>query len=66
MASLTAFLSRVMYQAVNAFAKADRITQLYLFIIIFDNLFLMVWFEFSMLRDGTPCELTICVRSNAR
>jgi len=28
MASLTAFLSRVMYQAVNAFAKADRITQL--------------------------------------
>ena len=66
MASLTAFLSRVMYQAVNAFAKADRITQLYLFIIIFNNLFLMVWFEFSMLRDVTPCELTICVRSNAR
>ena len=53
MASLTAFLSRVMYQAVNAFAKADRITQLYLFTIIFNNLFLMIWFEFSMLRDGT-------------
>ena len=66
MASLTAFLSRVMYQAVNAFAKADRITQLYLFIIIFNNLFLMIWFESSMLRDGTQHELTICVRSNAR
>ena len=36
MASLTAFLSRVMYQAVNAFAKADRITQRYLLSAIFD------------------------------
>ncbi|ERL56307.1 hypothetical protein M917_0985 [Psychrobacter aquaticus CMS 56] len=37
MGSLTAFLSHVMYQAVNAFAKADRITQLYPFLINFDN-----------------------------
>ncbi|OXL20407.1 hypothetical protein CAN34_10100 [Psychrobacter sp. DAB_AL32B] len=37
MASLTAFLSCVMYQAVNAFAKADRITQLYPYINDFDK-----------------------------
>jgi len=42
MGSLTAFLSRVMYQAVNAFVKADRITQLYPLLIIFDNAVVIV------------------------
>ena len=37
MGSLTAFLSRVMYQAVNAFVKPDRITQLYPFLTNFDD-----------------------------
>ncbi|SJN21631.1 hypothetical protein CZ794_03350 [Psychrobacter sp. JB385] len=44
MGSLTAFLCCVMYQAVNAFAKADRITQLYPFLSSLNDMSQMVWF----------------------
>jgi len=50
MASLTAFLSSVMYQAVNGFAKADRITQRYLLSVFFNLSFLSVVTRAEYLR----------------